>query len=125
MIALPPGTPAPAVAALRNAVAAPDRDPDFAAEAMKSIEFAPEYAAAPDTGQKVSASLARPQPPQAFGEGEFPWSFDLDCASPSGTHFIIWHAEERAAALHLEMHVADQIPIFDCGIGRNDTILQI
>jgi tripartite-type tricarboxylate transporter receptor subunit TctC len=57
IIALPPGTPPPAVAALRNAIAALNRDPDFAAEAVKTIEFAPEYAAAPDTSQKVRAMM--------------------------------------------------------------------
>jgi putative tricarboxylic transport membrane protein len=57
MIALPPGTPPAAVAALRNAVVALNRDPDFAAEAVKTIEFAPEYPATPDTSQKVRAMM--------------------------------------------------------------------
>jgi hypothetical protein len=34
-----------------------NRDPDFAAEAVKTIEFAPEYPAAPDTSQKVRAMM--------------------------------------------------------------------
>ena len=62
MIALPPGTPPAALAALRSAIEALDADKDFAAEAIKTIEFAPDYPAAPDTSQKVRAMMvATPQ----------------------------------------------------------------
>jgi len=57
MIALPPGTPPAAVSTLRDAIAALNADKEFAAEALKTIEFAPDYPAAPDTGGKVRAMM--------------------------------------------------------------------
>jgi tripartite-type tricarboxylate transporter receptor subunit TctC len=62
MIALPPGSPPAALAALRAGIEALDNDKDFAAEAVKVIEFAPDYPTAPDTSQKVRAMMvASPQ----------------------------------------------------------------
>jgi tripartite-type tricarboxylate transporter receptor subunit TctC len=57
MIVLAPGTPAVAVAALRSAIEALNNDKDFAAEAIKAIEFAPDYPAPPDVSQKVRAMM--------------------------------------------------------------------
>jgi len=62
MIALPPGTPPAALAALRSAIEALDTDQDFAAEATRTIEFAPDYPTASDMSQKVRAMMvATPQ----------------------------------------------------------------
>ena len=62
MIALPPGTPPAALAALRSAIAALNTDKDFAAEATNAIGFAPDYPAAPDTSDKIRAMMvASPQ----------------------------------------------------------------
>jgi len=62
MIALPPGTPPAALAALRAGIAALDADKDFAAEAVKVIEFAPDYPVSPDMSQTVRAMMvASPQ----------------------------------------------------------------
>src|SRR5260370_42409378 len=58
MIALAPGTPPAALAALRAAIEGLDNDKEFAAEAHRVIEFAPDYATAPDMSQKVRAMMA-------------------------------------------------------------------
>jgi tripartite-type tricarboxylate transporter receptor subunit TctC len=57
VIALPPGTPPAAAAALSRAIERVNHDKDFAAEAMKVMEFVPEYETAPDMSQKVRAML--------------------------------------------------------------------
>jgi tripartite-type tricarboxylate transporter receptor subunit TctC len=57
MIALPPGTPPAAIAVLRNAIETLNADKEFAAEALKTIEFAPDYPTAPDMSQKVRAMM--------------------------------------------------------------------
>ncbi len=62
MIALPPGAPPAAVEALRAGIEGLNTDKEFAAEALKSIEFVPDYPAAPDTSPKVRAMMvASPQ----------------------------------------------------------------
>jgi tripartite-type tricarboxylate transporter receptor subunit TctC len=62
MIALPPGAPPAALAALRSAIEGLNTDKDFAAEATNAIGFAPDYPAAPDTSQKVrSMMVASPE----------------------------------------------------------------
>jgi tripartite-type tricarboxylate transporter receptor subunit TctC len=62
MIALAPGTPPAAIAALRAGIEGLDADKEFAAEATKVIEFAPEYPTAPDMSQQVRAMMvASPQ----------------------------------------------------------------
>jgi tripartite-type tricarboxylate transporter receptor subunit TctC len=62
MIAFAPGVPPAAMEAMRAAIEGLDNDKDFAAEAIHTIEFAPEYPAAPDTSQKVRAMMvASPQ----------------------------------------------------------------
>ena len=57
VVALPPGTPPAALAALSKAITALNDDKDFAAEAMKVMEFVPEYITAPDLSPKVRAML--------------------------------------------------------------------
>ena len=62
MIALPPGTPPAALAALRAGIEGLNADKEFAAEATRTIEFAPDYPTAPDMSQKVRAMMvASPQ----------------------------------------------------------------
>jgi tripartite-type tricarboxylate transporter receptor subunit TctC len=62
VIAVPPGTPPAALAALGNAVEALNHDPEFAAESMKLMEFVPEYVTGPGTSDKVRGMLvATPQ----------------------------------------------------------------
>jgi tripartite-type tricarboxylate transporter receptor subunit TctC len=62
MIALAPGTPPAAIAALRSGIEGLNADKEFAAEATKVIEFAPDYPTAPDMSQQVRAMMvASPQ----------------------------------------------------------------
>jgi tripartite-type tricarboxylate transporter receptor subunit TctC len=62
MIAFAPGVPPAAMEAMRAAIAELDNDKEFAAEAIRAIEFAPDYPTAPDTSQKVRAMMvASPQ----------------------------------------------------------------
>ena len=57
MIALPPGAPRAAYDALRQAIERLNNDKEFAAEAMKVIQFVPEYPIAPDMSAKIRAML--------------------------------------------------------------------
>jgi tripartite-type tricarboxylate transporter receptor subunit TctC len=57
LIVLAPGTPKAAYDALRTAIEGINNDKDFAAEAMKAIEFVPEYPTAPDMSNQVRAML--------------------------------------------------------------------
>lgn len=57
LIVLPPGTPRAAYDALSQAIERLNNDKDFAAEAMKTIKFVPEYPTAPDMSNKVRAML--------------------------------------------------------------------
>jgi putative tricarboxylic transport membrane protein len=62
LIVLPPGAPRAAYDALARAIERLNHDKDFAAEATRTIEFAPDYPTAPDMSQKVRAMLqATPQ----------------------------------------------------------------
>jgi hypothetical protein len=62
LIVLPPGAPRTAYDTLSKAIERLNNDKDFAAEANKVIEFAPDYPIAPDMSQKVRAMLqATPQ----------------------------------------------------------------
>jgi hypothetical protein len=54
LLALPPGAPRAAYDALRQAIEALNNDKEFAAEAMKVVEFVPEYETAPDLTEQVS-----------------------------------------------------------------------
>src|SRR5262249_59365107 len=57
ILALPPGAPRPAVDALHEAVARMNNDPVYAADAIKTIGFVPEYATGPNTNHEVRAAL--------------------------------------------------------------------
>jgi tripartite-type tricarboxylate transporter receptor subunit TctC len=57
VVVLPPGTPPAALDALRKAIEALNNDKEFAAEAVKAIEFAPEYVTAPDMNTRVGGLL--------------------------------------------------------------------
>jgi tripartite-type tricarboxylate transporter receptor subunit TctC len=57
LIALPPGAPRAAYDALRQAIEDLNDDKEFAAEAMKVIQFVPEYPTAPDMSQKIRSML--------------------------------------------------------------------
>ena len=53
LVALPPGAPRAAIDALRRAVERLAHDKEFAAEAMKIVEYVPEYETAPDLSDQV------------------------------------------------------------------------
>jgi tripartite-type tricarboxylate transporter receptor subunit TctC len=57
LVVLPPGSPQPAVTALRAAVLRLNDDPDFAQEAMSALGYVPGYEAGPDTNRQVRAAL--------------------------------------------------------------------
>jgi hypothetical protein len=62
MIALAPGVPPAALAALRAGIEGLDNDKEFAAEARNTIEFVPDYPVAPDMSRQVRAMMvASPQ----------------------------------------------------------------
>jgi tripartite-type tricarboxylate transporter receptor subunit TctC len=65
-IVLPPGAPAPAVAALRVAVRALNADKEHAEEAARTIGFVPEWIAGPDTNAQVRSTLAVSPEMRAF-----------------------------------------------------------
>jgi tripartite-type tricarboxylate transporter receptor subunit TctC len=56
-VVYPPGVPQAAVDALRKAVAALNSDPEFAAEALKSIQFVPQYITGPGINDQVRRTL--------------------------------------------------------------------
>jgi hypothetical protein len=62
MIAFAPGVPPAAMESVRAAITGLDNDKEFAAQAIRTIEFAPDYPTAPDTSQKIRAMMvATPQ----------------------------------------------------------------
>ena len=62
LMALPPGAPPEAVAALRAAAIRLNHDRAFAEEAAKAIGFSPDFEAGPDTNRQVRQTLAiRPE----------------------------------------------------------------
>ena len=62
LIVLPPGVPRAAYDALSKAIERLNHDKDFAAEAVRAIEFVPDYPTAPDMSEKVRAMMqATPQ----------------------------------------------------------------
>jgi tripartite-type tricarboxylate transporter receptor subunit TctC len=66
LIALPPGAPPAAYNALRVAIERLNNDKDFAAEAVKAIEFAPDYPTAPDMSKRVRDMLHATPEMRAF-----------------------------------------------------------
>jgi tripartite-type tricarboxylate transporter receptor subunit TctC len=57
LVALPPGAPPAAAEALRAAVERLNQDQEFAADSIKTIQFAPDYATGPDIAARVRALL--------------------------------------------------------------------
>ena len=57
MLTFPPGVPAAAVSALREAVRKLNDDPEFAADARKLVNFVPRYVASDDVPQQVIGAL--------------------------------------------------------------------
>jgi tripartite-type tricarboxylate transporter receptor subunit TctC len=57
LIVLAPGTPRAAYDAVSKAIERLNHDKEFAAEAVKTIEFAPDYPTAPDMSMTVRAML--------------------------------------------------------------------
>jgi hypothetical protein len=66
LIALPPGAPRPAYEALSRAITRLNHDKEFAAEALKVIQFVPEYPTAPDMSNRVRAMLVASPEMRAF-----------------------------------------------------------
>jgi tripartite-type tricarboxylate transporter receptor subunit TctC len=66
LVALPPGAPPAAAAALRAAVARLNLDKEFAAESIKTIAFAPDYETGPDIAARVRAMLVASPEIRAF-----------------------------------------------------------
>jgi tripartite-type tricarboxylate transporter receptor subunit TctC len=66
LVALPPGSPPAAAAALREAVVRLNQDKEFAAESIKTIEFAPDYETGPDIAERVRALLVASPEVRAF-----------------------------------------------------------
>ena len=56
-IAMPPGVPQAAVDAMRKAVADLNNDKDYAADAMKTIQFVPHYVVNPNLNDEVGKAL--------------------------------------------------------------------
>jgi hypothetical protein len=56
-VAMPPGSPKPAVDALRKALAALNNDKEFAEDAMKSMQFVPYYETSADINDRVRGAL--------------------------------------------------------------------
>ena len=66
ILALPPGAPQPAVDALRAALVRLNSDPVYAADAMKTIGFVPEYVTGPNTNHEVRTALTVSPQMRAF-----------------------------------------------------------
>jgi tripartite-type tricarboxylate transporter receptor subunit TctC len=60
VIALPPGAPPAAYDALSRAIDRLNQDAEFEAEAMKVIQFVPEYPVGPDMRQRIRGMLTAP-----------------------------------------------------------------
>jgi tripartite-type tricarboxylate transporter receptor subunit TctC len=57
-VVMPPGSPPAAVAALRAAIARLNDDPDYAQDAIKTMQFAPRYETGGDLNARVRGALA-------------------------------------------------------------------
>jgi hypothetical protein len=66
LIALPPGAPRAAYEALRTGIERLNNDKDFAAEALKVIEFVPDYPTGPDMSQRVRDMMVATPEMRAF-----------------------------------------------------------
>jgi tripartite-type tricarboxylate transporter receptor subunit TctC len=68
-IVLPPSSPPAAIAALREAIAGLNDDTDYADEAMKTLGFAPQWVAGPNTNAQVRRALSITPEMRAFIAG--------------------------------------------------------
>ena len=66
ILALPPGAPQPAAEALQAALVRLNGDKDYAADALKTIGFVPEYTIGPNTGREVQEGLTVSSEMRAF-----------------------------------------------------------
>src|SRR5262249_44449692 len=66
LVALPPGTPPEAAEALRIAVERLNQDKEFAADAVRTLGFAPDYATGADIAARVRALLVASPDVRAF-----------------------------------------------------------
>jgi len=66
VIVMPPGVPAPAVAALRAAITRVNGDKAYAQEAERSFGFVPQWEARPDTPKVAQAALSVPPDVRTF-----------------------------------------------------------
>jgi len=66
LVVMPPGSPPPAVAAMRKALAELNDDKDYAADAMTAIQFVPHYEISPDLDKTVAARLTIPPEMRTF-----------------------------------------------------------
>ena len=66
LIALPPSAPKEASEALSRAIVAMNGDKEFEQDAMKVIQFVPEYLTGPDTNAQVRSLLSAPKEMVAF-----------------------------------------------------------
>ena len=66
LIVLPPNTPRTAYDAISKAIERLNNDKEFAAEAVKTIEFAPDYVTSPDMSEKIRGMLHASPEMRAF-----------------------------------------------------------
>jgi tripartite-type tricarboxylate transporter receptor subunit TctC len=66
VVVLPPGAPAEATAALRDALGRLNHDKEFAEEAVKAIGFVPDYETGPDVNRQARSALAVKAETRAF-----------------------------------------------------------
>jgi hypothetical protein len=66
LVVLPPTVPPAALDALRAAVNELNNDKEFAADAMKTVGFVPDYAASPETNAQVRKALVLSPEMRAF-----------------------------------------------------------
>jgi tripartite-type tricarboxylate transporter receptor subunit TctC len=66
LIVLPPAAPQAAIDALRAAMARLNTDTEFAAEALRTIEFAPDYDTGPDINDRARGKLTASPEIRAF-----------------------------------------------------------
>ncbi len=68
-IVLPPNSPPAAIAALRDAIEELNNDKSYAEEANKTLGFAPEWVAGPNTNAQVRRALSITPQMRAFIAG--------------------------------------------------------
>ena len=66
IVAFPPGTPKPAMEAMREAIRKLATDQEFASDAMKSVGFVPDYEAGDGVQAEVTAALSLPEEDRKF-----------------------------------------------------------